>query len=83
MRNLTSKGIKKYLIDNYKECRHDTDALKKASQIIAKKYKCKAIEVFHFMIEQTPINNLHTHSYGFNTRLGREIRSEFEYYYNN
>ncbi len=83
MKNLTSKAIKKYLIDNYGECRHDPDALKKASQRIAKKYKCKAVEVFHFMIEQTSIPGKYTHSYGFNTRLGRYIREEFEHYYYN
>jgi hypothetical protein len=33
------------------------------------------------MVEQQPIPGLYTHSYGFNTREGRMIREEFEYFY--
>ena len=82
MKQLTSKGIKNYLIRNYGEVRHDCQKLKETCNIISKRYNCKSIEVFHFMIEQVSIPGLYTHSYGFNTRLGREIREEFnnEYY---
>ena len=83
MQYLTSKGIKNYLINNYGELRHEPTKLKIACQKISKIYKCTPLEVFHFMIEQTPISNLHTHSYGFNTSLGRDIRNEFKYYYYN
>ena len=71
MKYLTSKGIKNYLINNYGQLRHEPTKLKIACQKISKIYKCKPLEV------------LHTHSYGFNTRLGRDIRNEFDYYYNN
>ena len=82
MKRLTTNGIKNYLITNYGEIRHDCDKLKTACQRVSKRYKCKEIEVFHFMIEQEPIPSLYTHSYGFNTALGREIIEEFtnEYY---
>ena len=36
-------------------------------------------QIFPFMIEQEPLAG--THSYGFNTRYGREIREEFKVQY--
>ena len=82
MKRLTTNGIKNYLIRNYGEIRHDCDRLKKTCQIVSKKYGVNTVHMFHFIIEQQPIPNLYTHNYGFNTRLGREIRDEFtnEYY---
>lgn len=82
MKRLTTNGIKNYLITNYGEIRHDCDRLKKTCQTVSKKYGVNTVHMFHFIIEQQPIPNLYTHSYGFNTRLGREIRDEFtnEYY---
>jgi len=82
MKRLTPNGIKNYLIRNYGEVRHDCQKLQESCHIISKRYGCKSIEVFHFMIEQTSIPSLYTHSYGFNTSLGRQIREEFknEYY---
>jgi len=82
MRRLTTKGINDYLIENYGVVKHDCDKLKRSCQRVSKKYGVNTVHVFHFMIEQEPIPNLYTHSYGFNTRLGRQIREEFqnEYY---
>jgi hypothetical protein len=82
MKQLTPNGIKNYLIRNYGEVKHDCQKLRESCHIISKRYGCKSIEVFHFMIEQDPIPSLRTHSYGYNTRLGRQIREEFqnEYY---
>lgn len=82
MQRLTATGIKRYLLDTYGEVRHDVERMKNTCQYIARKYKCKSVDVFHFMVEQKPIPSLYTHSYGFNTALGREIRGEFtnEYY---
>ena len=81
MKRLTTNGIKNYLIKNYGEIRHDLDAMRLACVETAKQFNCKALDVFYFMIEQEPIPNLYTHSYGFNTRLGREIRQQFEINY--
>lgn len=82
MKRLTTNGIKNYLINNYGEIRHDCNKLKETCQTISKRYGCKPIEMFHFMIENKSISGLHTHSYGFNTRSGRGIKEEFtnEYY---
>ena len=82
MERLTTSGIKNYLIKNYGEVRHECDKLKKAFQTISKRYGCTPIEMFHFIIEDEPIKGLYTHSYGFNTSIGRGIKKEFinEYY---
>ncbi|MEJ6767425.1 MAG: hypothetical protein QNK97_04385 [Gammaproteobacteria bacterium] len=82
MNKLTTKGINNYLIENYGVVRHDCERLKTSCQSIAKDYGVNTVHVFHFMVEQEPIPNLYTHSYGYNTRLGREIREAFNNYYN-
>ena len=82
MKRLTAIGIERYLIETYGVVRHDVAKLMKASQSVAKRYGCKPIEVFHFMIEDEPIDGLYTHSYGFNTREGRHIKDEFTQKYN-
>lgn len=78
MKRVTAKGIERYLIENYGVCRHSPEAMSRACQETAKEWKCKPIEMFHFMVEQEPLPNHYTHSYGFNTALGREIREDFE-----
>lgn len=83
MNKITAKGIEKYLQENYGDVRHDCKRLKLACTELSKQYKCKSIEVFYFMIENRPIPNLNTHSYGFNTRFGRHIKYKFTKIYNN
>ena len=78
MKRLTENNIKKYLIENYGEVRHNLDAMRLACVETAKQFNCKALDMFYFMIEQQPIPNLYTHSYGADTSLGREIRQQFE-----
>ena len=78
MKRLTAKGIKKYLIENYGECRHDEIKMFYVCKEVAENNRVKPLEVFHFMVEQEPISSLYTHSYGFNTSEGRAIREEFE-----
>ena len=51
----------------------------KACKIVAKIYGYTPKQIFHFMVEQTSLSG--THSYGFNTAYGREIREEFEVQY--
>lgn len=82
MKRLTARGIERYLTERYGVVRHDVVKLNKASQEVAKIYGCKPIEVFHFMIENQPIDGLYTHSYGYNTRAGRYIKDIFTQKYN-
>lgn len=81
MVRLTTKKIERHLINNYGEVRHNLDAMRLACVKTAKQFNCKALDMFYFMIEQEPIPGIYTHSYGFNTSIGREIRNQFENYY--
>ena len=76
---ISQKYIKDYITENYGEVRHNLKRMAKACRKVAKIYEYTPKQIFHFMIEQEPLTG--THSYGFNTRYGREIREEFEVQY--
>jgi hypothetical protein len=76
---ISQKYIGDYITKHYGELRHDIKRMAKACRIVAKIYGYTPKQIFHFMIEQKPLEG--THSYGFNTRYGREIREEFEVQY--
>ncbi len=79
MKNVTTKGIETYIRSNYGELRHDPESMKVASRKVAKQFGFRPIDVFKFMVENEPIGM--SHSYGFHTHFGREIRRAFEYEY--
>ena len=81
MKRLTTTGITNYLTRTYGGTNHDYKALKLASQQTSKEFNCKPLDVFFLMIENQEIPNLYTHSYGFNTSLGRYIKEVFEGHY--
>lgn len=81
MKRLTVKGAYNYLYENYGEVRHNMQAMVDACKILSKEYGVTPLKIFHFIVEQEPIEELYTHSYGFNTSSGRTIREEFEGYY--
>lgn len=76
---ISQKYIKDYITEHYGEVRHNLRRMAKACRIVAKIYGYTPKQIFHFMIEQEPLTG--THSYGFNTSYGREIREEFEVQY--
>ena len=78
IKKLTLKFAENYIHYNYGYLKHDIKKLVKASRETAKKYNCTPLEIFLFMIEDEPIQKLYTHSYNFNTRLGREIKETFK-----
>jgi len=78
MQNLTTKAAKEYILNEYGYLKHDIKKLIKATRSTAKKYNCNPLKMFFFMIENRPIKGIHTHSYGFNTSLGREIKETFK-----
>jgi len=69
-------GIKQYLTDNYGQPRHDCRSLKRACEIVAKRHSLCPEDLFHFLIENEPVQGMYLHSYGFETRSGREVRRE-------
>jgi hypothetical protein len=83
IKNLTVNFAENYIHYHFGYLKHDIKKLVKASRETAKKYNCKSLDIFFFMIENEPIRKLYTHSYGFNTRQGREIKNTFKNYYYN
>lgn len=83
MKKITPNGIKKYLIENYGECRHDAEKLANACRQTAKNNKVTPLDIFHFVVESTPLAKLYTHSYGFHTSNGRALMEEFQSHYYN
>ena len=75
-KTISQKYIKNYINENYGELRHNLKRMANACRIVAKIYGYTPKQIFHFMIEQEPLAG--THSYGFNTSYGREIRGEFK-----
>ena len=72
--------IKDYLVDNYGECRHNEEAMAAAINEMTTELEEKRDgkyttewELFKLLVENEPINNLMTHSYGFHTANGRYI----------
>ena len=79
--NWSTSGILAYLIDTYGESRHDCHSLKRACEIVAKQHSVDPTDMFHFLIENEPVQGLYMHSYGFQTRTGREVRNQIEQEY--
>ena len=80
--NWSASGIRAYLIDTYGKSRHDCHSLMKACEIVAKNHHVDPTDLFHFLIENEPVQGLYVHSYGFHTRTGRGIIDELSSTYN-
>jgi hypothetical protein len=62
--------------------RHDCEALANASKQTAMEIESTPWDVLQLVLENKPISDFYTHSYGFHTRLGREIINLFQSNYN-
>ena len=58
--------------------RHDCEALANASKQTAMEIESTPWDVLQLVLENKPISDFYTHSYGFHTRVGREIINLFE-----
>jgi len=65
------KGYIKYTLQ--KTPRHDCDALAQAVTDMAQELDHDECELLYLLLENRPIDALHTHSYGFHTSNGRYI----------
>lgn len=83
MQKFTSPNIKKYLIDNYGQCRHEPMKMKRASVKTARFFNVNPIDVFLFMVEKKDIPGMYCVSYNFHTAQGREVANLFSSFYNN
>ena len=71
---MTEKQVRGYIKYNLqKEPRHDCEALANAITEISQQLVHDECELMYLLLENRPIDALHTHSYGFHTANGREI----------
>jgi len=71
---MTGEQVRKY-IENELGCKpvHDVDALASAIEEMSQQLVHDECELMWLLLENRPIDALHTHSYGFHTANGRYI----------
>ena len=71
---MTGEQVRKY-IENELGCKpvHDVDALASAIEEMSQQLVHDECELMWLLLENRPIDALHTHSYGFHTSNGRYI----------
>jgi len=81
--NMTALQVEKYIRNELgMKPRHDCHALAQAITDISLDMDYDECELMYLLLENRPINALHTHSYGFHTANGRGIIERIkEYYY--
>ena len=71
---MTGKEVEKYIMGDLGcEPRHDCEALANAITEMSQQLVYDECELMWLLLENKPIDALHTHSYGFHTANGREI----------
>ena len=71
---MTGEQIKDYIINELdSEPIHNCEALAEAINHIAAEVDYSAFELMRLLLENEPIDALHTHSYGFHTANGRSL----------
>jgi len=76
---MTNKQVKDYFKNDLAmKPRHCTKSLAKAITSVAKELKLDELELMWLLLENIPINAIHTHSYGFHTARGREIINQLQ-----
>jgi len=79
-KSFTIKQAVEYMHTNYGQPRHSVKSIVLACRKLAKETGHSAEDLFHLMIENKDFG-CNTHSYGFNTAYGRELRDTLGYYY--
>lgn len=81
---MNAKQIENYLVLNYGGLKHCPHKMSKAIKQTSKIFDIDRKKLFHLIVENEPIKECYTHSYGFHTQTGRNIINTFQnYYYNN
>ena len=71
---MTGEQIEKYIKKELGfEPRHNCEALAEAINHIAAEVEYDSFALMQLLLENKPIDNLHTHSYGFHTANGRSL----------
>ena len=72
--DITGEQIENYITTQLEcEPRHNCEALAVAINHIADEVEYDSFALMQLLLENKPIDALHTHSYGFHTRNGRSI----------
>ena len=80
---MTAKQIESYIkTELSSNPRHDCKSLSKAINYVSNELEFDSYRIMQLLLENKPIDALHTHSYGFHTENGREIinRLKNKYY---
>ena len=76
---MTGKKVEGYIKYNLQMTpRHDCDALAAAVTDMAEELEYDESELLFLLLENRPIDNMHTHSYGFHTENGRNIINKLQ-----
>ena len=71
---MTAKQIESYIkTELSSNPRHDCKSLSKAINDVSRELEFDSFRIMQLLLENKPIDALHTHSYGFQTANGREI----------
>jgi len=71
---MTGKQVERYIKYNLQmKPRHDVYALADAITDMAIELSCAESDLLFLLLENKPIDAIHTHSYGFHTANGRHI----------
>ena len=71
---MTEKQVKRYIREDLNsEPRHNCEALANAITEMSQQLVHDECELMYLLLENRPIDALHTHSYGFHTANGRHI----------
>ena len=71
---MTGKQVERYIKYNLQmKPRHNVDALADAITDMAVEISCAESDLLFLLLENKPIDAIHTHSYGFHTVNGRHI----------
>jgi len=82
MNNIKADKIENYIVKKYGVIKHDKYAMAYAINEVS--YDMDTVDpwdIFLLVIENKPIKDLYTHSYGFHTANGRGIIERFKSYY--
>ena len=79
MIELGSMDIFEYIQDDLNsEPKHNCESLAKAINDVSRELEFDSFRIMQLLLENKPIDALHTHSYGFHTANGREIINEIQ-----
>ena len=76
---LTSSIVERYITEELgSEPRHNTESLSRAINEVADSIDHCSYELMELLLANKPIDDLHTHSYGFHTANGRNLINEMQ-----